>query len=341
MLLDQGAEAQGPRWQAKSEPYQTLQQLLASTIEPLVLLGAPGCGKSTLLRHYELENAQAGLAELKQSTDARLTFFIQLNEFKGHRPGDQPPKPLAWLTERWAQQNPNLPDLPGLMKAGQITLLLDALNEIPYRNTEVIQLWKDFLSDLESFHRTTRVIFSCRSLDYSAPLSSKDRPVPQVRIESLSDEKVRQFLLQYSPHYGETLWDNLKNTEQLNVFRSPYFLKMLIAESVGGEIPCGRAALFTAFVRRLIKREIENPVNKLFQAGELLHERDIQRLTLAHKGKTACELPKRGLLIPKISLLAFQMQKQSEREESGLVKIDYLISKNLPPSAAKPQAVGR
>ena len=325
LLLDQGTEAQGLRWQAKSDSFQTLQQVLAATSEPLVILGAPGCGKSTLLRHYELENALAALEELAKTgeTKSALTFFIQLNDFKGPRPGDLPPLPLAWLTERWAKQNPNLPDLPALMKAGQISLLLDALNEIPFHNTEVIQLWKDFLSELETFNSATRVIFSCRSLDYSAPLSSKDRPVHQVRIESLSDDKVRDFLLKYSPHYGETLWDNLKNTAQLDVFRSPYFLNMLIEQSADGEIPCGRAALFTAFVRRLIIREIENPDNKLFQAGELLSARDIQRLTLAHNGKTPCELPKRGLLIPKLGFLAFQMQKQIATQESGLVKIDY------------------
>ena len=98
---------------------------------------------------------------------------------------------------------------------------------------------------------------------------------------------------------------------------------MLIEQSIDGEIPGGRAALFTAFVRRLITREIENPENKLFQPGELLNLRDIQRLTLAHNGKTPCELPKRGLLIPKLGLLAFQMQKQIDRQDSGLVKIDY------------------
>jgi predicted NACHT family NTPase len=325
LLLDQGVDAQGPRWQAKSESFQTLQQVLSNTAGPLVILGAPGCGKSTLLRHYELENAQASLAELEQTGSANtpLTFFIQLNDFKGPRPGDPAPLPQTWLAERWALQNPDLPDLRTLMHQGRITLLLDALNEIPYRNTEVIQLWKDFLSDLENFHSATRIIFSCRSLDYSAPLSSKDRPVPQVRIESLSDDKVRDFLQKYSPRYGETLWNNLKNTAQLNVFRSPYFLNMLIDESVDGEIPKGRAALFTVFVRRLIKREIDNPDNKLFQAGELLHGRDIQRLMLVHNGKTPSELPKRGLLIPKLSLLAFQMQKESKRQESGLIKIDY------------------
>ena len=325
LLLDQGTEAQGPRWQAKSESFQTLRQVLETTAEPLVILGAPGCGKSTLLRHYELENAQAALTELAQSGDARppLTFFIQLNDFKGSRPGDPPPMPLTWLTERWAQRHPNLPDLTALMKTGRITLLLDALNEIPYRNKEVIQLWKDFLNDLETFHRATRVIFSCRSLDYSASLSSKDRPVPQVRIESLSNEKVRQFLLQYSPDYGETLWDNLKNTAQLDVFRSPYFLKMLIEESNGGKIPGGRAALFTAFVRRLIKREIDAS-HPLFQADELLQEADIKWLIDAQVADPiSCELPEHGILIPKLAEMAYRMQLQRKTTESGQVKINY------------------
>jgi formylglycine-generating enzyme required for sulfatase activity len=323
--MDQGAEAQGPRWQAKNESFQTLQQVLATTTEPLVILGAPGCGKSTLLRHYELENAQAGLTELAQSGDTQpqLTFFIQLNDFKGARHGDPLPTPLAWLTKRWAQRNPDLPDLTALLKTGQMTLLLDALNEIPYRNAEVIQLWKDFLSELEAFHGATRVIFSCRSLDYSAPLSSKDRPVPQVRIESLSDDKVRDFLRKYSPHYAETLWNNLKNTAQLNVFRSPYFLNMLIKQSIHGNIPDGRAALFTAFVRQLIKREIDGR-HPLFQAGELLQEADIKWLIQpCVSDKITCELPEHGILIPKLSEMAFRMQLQRKTTESGQVKTNY------------------
>ena len=252
-----------------------------------------------------------------------LTFFIQLNEYKGQHPGAAPPLPRQWLSERWARRYPNLPDLTTLLQQGRIILLLDALNEMPCRNAEAVPLWKDFLAELDACRSVVRVIFSCRSLDYSAPLSSKDRPVPQVRIEALVDTKVRQFLLCYSPLHGEKLWNKLKNTAQLQVFRSPYFLKMLLAESSDGEIPAGRAALFTAFVRRLIKREIDNPDNSLFQAGELLHERDLLRLNSASNGKTPCELPERGVLIPRLSWLAFNMQKQMARQESGLVKIEY------------------
>lgn len=324
LLLDQGADAQGQRWQAKHDSFQTLQQVLAATPDPVVLLGAPGCGKSTLLRHFELENAQAGLQALEVDAivTPRLTFFIPLNEFKGKQSGDPPPQPMQWLSERWAQRHPELPELPELLQSGRMTLLLDAFNEIPYRSQDVIQLWKDFLADLSSGNEKPRVIFSCRSLDYSAPLSGDDNPVHQVRIESLSDDKVREFLLQYSPDHGEALWAKLENSLQLPLFRSPYFLKMLIDESDAGEIPSGRTELFTAFVRRLLRREIEKG-NALFQAGELLHSRDIQRLIQTQRGKTPWELPKRGILLPKLSLLAYRMQRQNNAQESGQVKIDY------------------
>jgi formylglycine-generating enzyme required for sulfatase activity len=144
-----------------------------------------------------------------------------------------------------------------------------------------------------------------------------------VRIESLSDDKVRDFLLKYSPDYGKTLWANLKNTAQLNVFRSPYFLKMLIEQSIDGQIPSGRAALFTGFVRRLITREIEAG-HPLFQAGELLQEADIQWLIQPHvEDKITCELPERGILVPKLAEMAYRMQLQRKTTESGQVKINY------------------
>ena len=44
-----------------------------------------------------------------------------------------------------------------------------------------------------------RVVFSCRSLDYSSSLSTSELRVPQVRIEPLTDDQVRNFLKVYSP----------------------------------------------------------------------------------------------------------------------------------------------
>ncbi len=48
-----------------------------------------------------------------------------------------------------------------------------------------------------------------------------------------------------------------QGTPQLEVLRSPYYLKLLVAQTTAGEIPAGRAALFTGFVRQALRREVE------------------------------------------------------------------------------------
>ena len=57
--------------------------------------------------------------------------------------------------------------------------------------------------------------------------------------------------------------------------RSPYFLSLLVeqVEAAGG-IPRGRAGLFTGFVRRTLRREVERD-NPLFAPDSLLTERDV------------------------------------------------------------------
>jgi predicted ATP-dependent serine protease len=63
LLLDQGEDAQGLRWQRMSETFHDLGEVLAQVPEPaVVVLGPPGSGKSTLLRHYELDCAHKALA---------------------------------------------------------------------------------------------------------------------------------------------------------------------------------------------------------------------------------------------------------------------------------------
>ncbi|MFN6204730.1 MAG: hypothetical protein ACK496_19960, partial [Acidobacteriota bacterium] len=65
-------------------------------------------------------------------------------------------------------------------------LLLDALNEMPHRDdshyNELISHWRDFTQEVAK--NCNRIVYSCRSLDYSAPLSNNDLPVPQVNIQS-------------------------------------------------------------------------------------------------------------------------------------------------------------
>jgi hypothetical protein len=325
LLLDQGEDASGPRWQSASETFSDLQEVLAKVTEQaVVVLGPPGSGKSTLLRHFELDSARAALVEqtAKGLSQTPLTFFVPLNDFKPDRVNNRFPPPQDWLAERWADGHSDLPALDVLLRERRLTLLLDALNEIPAAGPEPVRLWKEFLRELVRDYPGNRVIFSCRHLDYSVTLSSKEHPVPQVRIEPLSDAQVQAFVTLYCPEHGERLWQNLRGTPQLDVLRSPYYLKLLVAQTTGGDIPAGRAALFTGFVRQALQREVAGD-NVLFQSGELLHARDVQRLSQVRVWRTPFELPERGMLIPKLSTLAFQMQTQRAATEGSQVRVTY------------------
>jgi formylglycine-generating enzyme required for sulfatase activity len=325
LLLDQGEEAQGQRWTPQASKFQDLCEVLAKVLDlALVLLGPPGSGKSTLLRHFELDNARAVLAGQSQIgwKNAPLTFFVPLNDYRAQRPEEPPPLPKAWLTERWAGQYPELPSLDTLLRDKRITLLLDALNEIPYPGDEPVRLWKDFVRMLKRDFPGNRVIFSCRSLDYSAPLSSTDLPVPQVRIEPLADPQVKRFIELYCPEHADTLWRNLAGSPQLELLRSPYYLTLLVAQTTTGEIPAGRSALFTGFVRQALKREVEAD-NPLFRPDELLTGRDRQRLIQAPRWGSPHELPARGILLAKLSWLAYEMQVQWSEREAVQVRIPY------------------
>jgi serine/threonine protein kinase/formylglycine-generating enzyme required for sulfatase activity len=320
LLVDQGEETASGRWSAQPKTYRDLGELLSQVEDPaVVVLGSPGCGKSTLLRRLELETAQRGLTD----PDQPVTFFIQLNQYKG-RGQEPPPDPEAWLTERWSSRHPDLPPLPDLLKTGRMVLLLDALNEMPTPTGaalhETILAWKDFLDRVVTDHPGTRVVFSCRTLDYSAPLSTPQLRVPQVIIEPLTDEQVEQFLVKQSPEQGAVIWEELTGTPQLEVMRSPYFLSLLTDQvKATGEVPEGRAGLFTGFVRQALRREVERG-NPQFSPDGLLTERDIRRIT-QWKWKTSWELPERGVLVPKLSALAFLMQ--SEGGGAGQVRVEY------------------
>lgn len=320
LLVDQGEETASGRWSAQPKTYQDLGELLNQVEDPaVVVLGSPGCGKSTLLRRLELELAQKGLTDPEQP----VTFFIQLNHYKG-RGQEPPPDPETWLAERWSARHPDLPPFSDLLKTGRMILLLDALNEMPTPNTaalhDAVLGWKGFLELVVSDHPGTRVVFTCRALDYSASLSSPALRVPQVVVEPLTDEQVAQFLGKQSPDQGARIWGQIKGTPQLELLRSPYFLSLLTDQvEATGEIPQGRAGLFTGFVRQALRREVERG-NPLFFPNGLLTERDIRRIT-QWSWKTGWDLPERGVLVPKLAALAFAMQ--SEGGGGGQVRVEY------------------
>ena len=320
MILDRG-ETEQQRWQrAEAGRFNDLRDVLAETPNDpvLVLLGAPGSGKSTLLRRLQLDHSAD---RLRDGTEG-ASFFIQLNGYRARTDGPLP-EPREWLCARWAALYPALPRLERYLERGGNLLLLDALNEMPHRSTadyhRLVDLWRAFAQ--EAAGQRNRVVFSCRSLDYSASLSGPDLRVPQVEIQPMDRDQVREFLRAYTGEHEERIWKELDGTPQFTLYQTPYFLKLLGEQvDLEGDVPRGRAALFTGFVRQALRRECRG---KLFQldAG-LLVERDHEKLSLG-RWSTPFELPERGPLLPKLSELAHTMQLRGLETEGAQVRIDY------------------
>ncbi|MFM8394952.1 MAG: NACHT domain-containing protein, partial [Acidobacteriota bacterium] len=192
LLLDQGMEAP-ERWKAEELRFNNLREVLTKTAghPAIVLLGAPGSGKSTLLRRLQLDHAIDQLC----ADGPEYSMFVQLNSYQASR-GQALPLPGDWLAEKWREKYPHRPSLGECLQKGRVLLLLDALNEMPHRDTkdyfELVGLWRDFTRN--AAQNGNRIVYSCRSLDYSARLSSKELPVPQVNIQAMTDEQVRSFL---------------------------------------------------------------------------------------------------------------------------------------------------
>lgn len=325
LLIDQGEETTTGRWSARDERYDDLGALVQGVDDPaLVVLGPPGSGKSTLLRRLELDLALAALRG--ERPDDPITFYIELNHFKPARAGEPAPTPMEWLAAHWALRYPDLPTLETFLPSGRLVFLLDALNEMPVAGEvefhAAIRLWKAFVQEVVQRGPGTRVVFTCRSLDYSAPLSTPELRVSQVRIEPMTDAQVRQFLRLYSPAAWAEIWDALAGRPQLDLVRSPYFLKLLVEQVADrGAIPRGRAALFTGFVRQALRRELERD-NPLFSPGGLLSARDCRRLA-RWAWRTDWELPDNGLLIPKLFELAYTMQAEGAEGKGTHLRLDY------------------
>lgn len=315
LLLDKGGTEQ-MRWERIEDThFDNLHDVLNTIDAPVVvLLGSPGSGKSTLMRRYQLDHCR----KMIKLNGNEITFFVQLNLYHG----DQTPK--DWLEERWATLYPGLPPLESFLANGRAILLLDALNEMPHRNSteyhERVMHWSYFSQIAAS--QGNRLIYSCRSLDYSASLSSKELRVPQVQVQPMDPNQVKMFLNVYLPEQADDVWQEIFESDQFDIFRTPFFLRLL-TERIETEhvVPRGRAALFTGFVRSVLRRETEGG-NPLFDPNGLLAERDLRQITLGQwRGGT--DLPQAGALIHKLSELAFLMQTNQAATDAAQVLVSF------------------
>jgi formylglycine-generating enzyme required for sulfatase activity len=323
LLVDQGPEAQGARWQEQREFHDLRDVLKEVDDAAIVLLGPPGCGKSTLLRRLELDLA---VAALSTPDEARISLFLPLSRYRA-RDGAALPSPRDWIAQEWQRpQHRQIPSLAEALGTGRFVLLLDAINEMPHSGEadyrERIERWSEFLADLVRDAPGTRVVFSCRSLDYSAPLSCQNKALPHVRVKALSDPQVEEFLRLYSPEHGAHLWRQLKGTPQLEVFRSPFFLRLLVDQPAADVLKSGRAALLTGIVRQALLREIEESKNPLFCPDGLLVQHDYERIVRREWAGTY-ELAANSALFGALSQFAARLQERCAAGNEARIRVKY------------------
>ncbi|GLZ02500.1 hypothetical protein Acsp02_97510 [Actinoplanes sp. NBRC 103695] len=297
--------------------------LTSSSSFAYVLLGAPGSGKTTLLRRLEMDVARIGVT----NPDPRsvVPFSVSLAEFGlGHR--ERAPNPLEWLQHRWSTRNPQLPELRRLLDDGRILLIVDGLNELAHHDaTDLrrrVDAWRAFLYEEIRDIPGNRAIFSCRTLEYGAMLSSKDVGVPHIRLEPMTESQVLGYIDLHLPDHAELAREVLlRDPRTLSFYRTPYMLRLLVSQVHAiGTIPVGRTDAFAAMIRELLRREILAGNQRLINT-EILTEREQRRLRDGVRDPRW--LPNTGSFIPALTRLAYQMQSTKLGAEKGNVVVTY------------------
>ncbi|MDH6114323.1 formylglycine-generating enzyme required for sulfatase activity [Kitasatospora sp. MAP12-15] len=324
LVVDEGTDT-ADRWTAypSTRSSDDLREVLrASGAFAHVLLGAPGSGKSTLLRRLEMDVARSGI---ENPANPVVPFSVSLAEY-GLSATEPPPDPLHWLSRRWSTRHPALPSLPELLAEGRVLLLLDGLNELAHSDPSDLRrrvdAWRAFLYEHVRDIPGNQALFTCRTLDYGAMLSSKDVGVPHIRLEPMTRDQVFEYLRLRLPEQADLVQQALsRDPRALSLYRNPYMLRLLINRvQAVGTVPIGRTEAFAGMVRELLRREILSG-NQHLHDPELLTERE--RRLLRDGVTDPTWLPDRGHFIPALTRLAYQMQQAKRGEEKGAVVVDY------------------
>jgi formylglycine-generating enzyme required for sulfatase activity len=202
--------------------------------DTLVLLGAPGAGKTTTLQKLALDEASRRLAGLP----ARLPLLLPLSDF-----GADYRTPLEFVQAHWRRAR-GAADLNAALERHDLLLLMDALNEMPFRDDREyrakINAWREFITT----YAGNQILFTCRSRDYSEKLG-----LHEVEIEKLDEGRIRDFLAKYVPDQAEAAWQKLERSPLLDLVSNPYYLSILAyLIKARAAFPANRAELFAGFV---------------------------------------------------------------------------------------------
>jgi formylglycine-generating enzyme required for sulfatase activity len=284
------------------------------------LLGDPGGGKTTLLRRLALE----GLHACVRDERARIPFYVELSL---HREGD----PGEFLARQWQDQNYEHglgESLTEVLNRGGLLLLADGLNEMPReRQSAQMAAWHTWLHTC--CPPGNRMVFGCRTLDYTQPLE-----LPQVEVLPLSPERVREYLdLHLSPAQAEALWQALQADHRacleldqerrslLTLVGNPFVLWATVQVSQEpGELPRNRGRLFERLGLMLLERQSRRRLGQ--PEPTVVSWRDAQRF------------------VAPLANLAFAAQQQGESTRIARARALELLPSCPTPAETLTQALG-
>ena len=229
--------------------YSNLKTLVEDEKRHVLLIGEPGAGKTTLLKNLQVDM-------LKNQEDV-LPVLISLNTYEAQSK-ENPNTFGDWIHETWHEQvSVQAPNLGMLLEQKTIWLLLDALNEMPYRIDEREARFDDLAKFVKALPSTTKVVVSCRIEDIEgewqgarAVVKPMDADDMRAYLQKACEEK---FLTQVA--IGKVL-GVLEEQNAQELYQNPYRLSLLASFiSEDGEVPRNRAELFSQSLRETLRRE--------------------------------------------------------------------------------------
>ena len=259
-----GAEA--PSGAISTHVSSLAEVLRDSRASNLVLIkGAPGAGKSLQLRYLEtrlaLESIRSGSPE-----DAPLPFCVALGEHAASSSKD----PLQWMGARWERRVDieSMQPLVVRMETGNMRLLLDGFNEMPFGSAADRQQWmfrwRGVIHDNLLRNPRNAVVIACRGRDLTIDLSDQESPQTVAEMVPLSNEEIVEIAERRNPKAAHELRLAIDADESLaELYRTPFSLASYLEDDTPG-VPRSQSELFVRRIRSALLRERDQHNMPLF-----------------------------------------------------------------------------